>query len=204
MDMLLMVDFISAPPVFIKRASDINVDDFYHYYRMLPFKVNKSALADLHTVLEVVIKKTKLNNSSFHAELIRTDDDNWKVVEIAARSGGYRDWMYNQAYNIPHIENVFNISLDKKPKIPKKVLQHVCIFEIFPEKKGRIKSLQGIKKIKELSSFVDIEFNKNKGDISGLAKQGYRSTLKIFLANETKSKLIADRKWVIDNVRVEV
>ena len=192
-----------CPAVYIKRATDLNIKDFYHYYRATPIVINKAALKDLKATLNKIISKTKLQSSSFHAELIRTNDDRWLVVEIGARPGGYRQWMYNESYDFNHNLNDWILKLGKKTKIRNKPKAYSSCIEIFPAKKGRITKTVGFTKIKQLASFKNIVVKRKKGDRAGLANQGFKPVASIYLSHENKSQFIADRRWVMDNVFVE-
>ncbi|MCF7831837.1 MAG: ATP-grasp domain-containing protein [Candidatus Pacebacteria bacterium] len=180
-----------CPIVQIKKASSIGIDDFFHYMRITPYHLNTIDLHASHKVASEAIHALGLRNSSAHIEMIKTESG-WKIVEIGARLGGYRDAMYSRAYNLEHIHNDLRNRLGLKPVISKKYNGYTAVFEIFGRKEGVIQKILGLKKIKLLESFHSLNMRKKAGDKNTFAKNGGKPVLSAQLFNNDKSRLLAD------------
>ncbi len=89
--------------------------------------------------------------------------------------------MLKLSYGIKHYENDFLNRIGKKLIIPTKPKSYTAVFEIFPDKKGRIVSIEGIEEMKKLKSFLRYEQAKNPGDVCGFSRDGYTYVLQVVL-----------------------
>ena len=131
-------------------------------------------------------------------------DDEWKVIEVGPRIGGFRPLLYNLSCDIDHSLNDVFIRKPKRPMIPKKCKGFACAMKWFAEKEGQITEMKGIKKIEELDSFHSMTLNKKVGDRALFAKNGGRSVFNLFMYNADRSKLLADIRRVEQMVEIKV
>ncbi|KXK00829.1 MAG: hypothetical protein UZ19_OD1000019 [Parcubacteria bacterium OLB19] len=131
-------------------------------------------------------------------------DDEWKVVEIGARMGGFRHVLHSLTCSIDHNLNDILIRIPQKPIIPKKCSSFACAMKWFANKEGKIVEMKGIKKIEQLESFHSIVVNKKNGDRAVFARNGGRSIFNLFLHNKDRSKLLADIRRVEQLVKIKV
>ena len=94
--------------------------------------------------------------------------------------------------------------MDKKPIIFKKVKSHTAVFEIFPEKEGKLISVRGIEKMKKLKSFVRYEQAKNIGDMCGFSRDGYIYVLQVVLNDKNKKVFKEDLERMREVVKIIV
>ena len=94
--------------------------------------------------------------------------------------------------------------MDKKPIIFKKVKSYTAVFEIFPEREGKLVSVRGIGKIKKLKSFVRYEQAKNIGDMCGFSRDGYIYVLQVVLNGRDKDFFYKDLERMREVIKIIV
>lgn len=192
-----------CPLVRVKTGRDIGHDDFYNYLQMTPTALKKSTVANAERVAENAIHALGLRSVSAHTELLRVDDD-WKIIEVGPRVGGFRDKLYELSCDINHTMNDISIRIPRKPKIPKKCKGYAAVIKWFPEKEGTISAMKGIKKIESLDSFHQISQNKKVGDRTTFARHNGKSIFNLYLYNGDRARLLADIRRVEKLVSISV
>lgn len=190
-------------PVFVKTAQDIGVDDFYGYRHLTPWKLSDAQEKLAYEVGQKAVSSLGLRNVTVHMEFKR-EDEGWKVLEVDARMGGHRDFLYRESYGIPHGMNDLLIRMGEKPVIKKKQKTFAVSFNIFAHKMGIIKSIKGLKKVRELESIKELYILKKVGERVGLSKDGYKKVLDISMSNKSKEKLQADMRRMEKAIKIEV
>lgn len=196
-------DTYHCPLVQVKTGKDIGHDDFYNYLQITPAKLKKTTIERAQAMADSAIHALGLRNTTTHTELLKVDDE-WKIVEVGARIGGFRDLLYRLSCDIDHSLNDVRIRIPKKPVIPKKCKGFACAMKWFAEKEGQIIEMKGIKKIEELGSFHSIIMNKKVGDRAIFARNGGRSVFNLIMYNDDRSKLLADIRRVEQMVKIKV
>ena len=191
------------PPVYVKTGDKAGFDDMFGYMQITPTKLKKESIQGAEHVVSQAIKALGLRSTSFHAELLKTEDG-WKMIEIGPRVGGFRDDLYRLSVDIDYTHNDIAIRIPEKPIIPRKCLGHSAAMKIFAKKEGKIKSIKGLKKVQELESIESIKQNKKKGDTAKFAKNGGLSVFNIILFNEDRAGLLADIRRIEKNLIIEV
>jgi len=184
-------------------ATKIGRNDFYNYLQITPTPLKPATIARAQLVTENAIMALGLRNVTAHTELMKIDDE-WKVVEVGGRAGGFRPLLHRLSCDILHDINDLLVRMGKKVIIPKKCKGHACALKWFAEKEGKIISMKGVKKIEQLESFNEIEINKKVGDESVFSRHGGRSVFNLFLYNSDYSKLLADISRVESMVNIKV
>lgn len=180
-----------SPFVHIKTGRSIGFDDFFGYQQMTPTKLNKTSIASAEIVATKAVRALGLRSSTAHIELLKTEDG-WKVVEVGPRLGGFRNTLYKLAFGIDSTLNDILIRIPKAPIIPKKTKGYAAALKIFAKEEGKIDSIKGLKKIKELKSLQNMIQNKKAGDVVKFAKNGGKSVMNLTFFNKERSKLLAD------------
>jgi biotin carboxylase len=184
-------------------AKKIGHDDFYNYLQITPTIFKKETVEKAHLTTEKAIHALGLRSTLAHTELMKVDDD-WKVVEIGARMGGFRNELHMLTCGINHSLNDILVRIPAKTLIPKKCTGFACAMKWFAAKEGKISEMKGIKKIEQLESFHRIEVNKKIGDKAVFARNGGRSVFNLFMKNEDRSKLLADIRRVEQLVEIKI
>ncbi len=184
-------------------ATKIGRNDFYNYLQITPTPLKIATIARAERVAENAIMALGLRNVTAHTELMKIDDE-WKVVEIGGRAGGFRPKLHLLSCDIMHDINDLLVRMGKKTMVSKKCKGHACALKWFAEKEGKIISMKGVKKIAQLESFHGIEMNKKIGDESVFSRKGGRSVFNLYLYNSDYSKLLADISRVESLVDIQV
>jgi len=189
-----------TPAIDIKTGKDIGYDDLFMYTQITPSVLDKEEIIKAQDVVAKGIHAVGLKSSTVHVELMKTPKG-WKIIELAARTGGYREEIFHHAYGFSHQLNDLLIHLGNKPIIKKKPKKHVVFIKFWPKKPGKIVKFTGLKKAKELKTLVKLRHNKKIGDYAGLSKHGHLSIVGFTLAAKTRSDLMGDirklEKWIV-------
>ena len=184
-------------------AKKIGRDDFYNYIQSTPVNFKATTLAKAHAAAEKAIRALGLRSTLAHTELMKIDDE-WKVVEVGARMGGFRHVLHELSCGINHTMNDILVRIPDKVQLPKKCQGYAATIKWFTAKEGVIEEMKGVKKIEQLDSFHSITMNKKIGDRAVFARNGGRSIFNLFLYNPERAKLLADIRRVEQLVKVRV
>lgn len=196
-------DVYHCPMVRVKTGKDIGHDDFYNYLQTTPTGLKKGTIEKAHSATETAVHALGLRNTSAHTELMKIDDD-WKIIEVGPRVGGFRDVLHSLSCDIDHSLNDVFIRIPRKPVIPKKCKGFATYMKYFGVKEGVILETKGIKKIEDLESFESIVINKKVGDRSVFARNGGRSIFNVVLYNKERSRLLADIRRIEQMVKIKI
>ncbi|MCD5381289.1 MAG: ATP-grasp domain-containing protein [Candidatus Pacebacteria bacterium] len=192
-----------CPLVRVTTGKNIGHDDFYNYLQMTPTALKSGTIARAEEAAEKSIHALGLRSTLAHVELMKMDDE-WKIIEIGARMGGFRHLLHKLSCGINHALNDVLIRIPKRPHIPKKCQGYSCAMKWFAKKEGKITEMKGIKKIEELESFHMIDVSKKIGDRATFARNGGKSVFNLFMYNADRSKLLADIRRVEQLVHIKV
>ncbi len=191
------------PPVYVKTGRSIGFDDFFGYQQITPTKLTKPKIEDANHAASDAVKALGLRSTTIHVELMKTTKG-WKIIELAPRMGGFRHTLYIWSYGINHILNDILIRIPQKPVIPKKRKGFTAAFKMFGRTEGKLDSINGIKKVRSLKSFVHLDVMKKKGDTLMFAKNGGEAVLRVVLHNKVRSDLLADIRRMEKAVQINV
>jgi D-alanine-D-alanine ligase-like ATP-grasp enzyme len=192
-----------CPMVRVVTGKNVGRDDFSNYIHLSPTGLKQRSIERAHEAATVGIHALGLRSTTAHVELIKVDDE-WKLIEIGPRIGGFRAKLHALSCDIDHSLNDILIRLPKKPIIPKKCKGFAATFKWYPKKEGRITRLQGIKKCQELKSFVELNMLKKIGDMCYSAKRGGSAVFTITLYNADRGRLLADMRRVEQLIDVQI
>lgn len=192
-----------CPPVAVTTGRAIGFEDFFGYFQVTPTMLTKKSIRDLENVTEKGIHALGLKNTTTHSELIRTEKG-WKIVEIGARVGGFRQKFCEMSFDIQHAVNDVLIHIPEKVKVPKKVKGYSAAMKIFSKTEGRLEKILGLKKIQNLDSVDSVIVNKKPDDRCTFAKNGGKSVLNIILFNKSRSKLLADKRRIEQLLKIVI
>jgi len=184
-----------CPFCHIKTGRAIGFDDFFGYQQMTPTLLKRVSLAEAEEVAKQGIHALGLRSTSAHVELMHTANG-FKIIEIGPRIGGFRHQLYELAYGFDHSLNDILIRVPDKLIISKKQRGYSVAMKFFARREGRLKQLSGLKRIKELKSYVSLKQNKKAGDYCRFAKNGGRSVVNLIMFNPSRSELLADIRRV--------
>ena len=192
-----------CPLVKVVTGRSIGHDDFFNYMHITPTAFKRSTVERAEYVAETAVHALGLRNTTAHVELMKIDDE-WKVIEVGPRIGGFRHTLYQLSCGINHAVNDVLVRIPKKPVIPKKCMGAAATLKWFPKKEGVVTELKGIKKIRELNSVVEVVMNKRVGDRARFAKNGGKAVFNVTLYNKDRSKLLADIRRIEKSIHIKV
>ncbi len=191
------------PLVHIKTGRSIGFDDFFGYLRLLPTTLSKENITAARMVAKQAAKALALRSTTAHIELMKTEQG-WKVIEVGARIGGFRQEMYEYSYDINHAMNDVLVRIPENPVIKRKLKGYTAGMQFFAKEEGKLTKLTGIKRAQELASFKQITVNKKIGDQCNFAKNGGTGIFNIILFNPDRSELLADIHRLEQMIEIEV
>ena len=192
-----------CPLVKVVTGRNIGHDDFYNYKQITPTALKKTTIEKAEKTAETAIHALGLRSVTAHTELMKIDDE-WKIIEVGPRMGGFRHTLHGLSCDIDHIKNDILVRIPKTPLIPKKCKGFAVAMKWFVKEEGLITEMKGIKKIEELESFHSIAMNKKIGDKATLSKNGGKSIFNVFLFNNDRSKLLADIRRLEQIVDIKI
>jgi biotin carboxylase len=192
-----------CPMVRVKTGRDIGHDDFYNYTQTTPVALKRTTIDKAQHLTETAIHALGLRSVTTHIELMKVEDD-WKVIEVGPRIGGFRPLLHELSCDINHSLNDILVRLPKKPVIPKKCKGYATALKWYARKEGVIKEMKGIKKIESVDSFHSINVAKKIGDRAHFSKNGGKAIFVVFLFNKERSKLLADIRRIEKLVKIKV
>ncbi len=184
----------------LTTANDIGIQDSYLYERLLPATYEKSLEQQIFSVAEAGIAALGLQSSPAHVELIH-NDNKVKIVEIGARTGGYRTDMYLDSYGINLLEQELRVAIGQLPDLTGTWNGYSSVTELFPETEGVFGGITGDY---DRANFTYFNIKAKPGQPVGPAKQGYKAAAIIRAVSADKSELDSARQTIAQlKVRVD-
>ena len=188
-----------TPIIEIKTGKDAGYDDLFMYTQITPSIIDRENEKKAQLVVEKATHAIGLRSCSVHCELMKTSTG-WKVIELAPRTGGFREELLENSFGIKHNLNDLLIHLGYKPEIKKIKKKHTVFIKFWPRKAGKLKAIKGLIKAKELKSLVKFRQGKKIGDFAGLSKNGHTFVVGFTLTTKNRSDLLGDirklEKWI--------
>lgn len=192
-----------CPLVRVHTGKNIGHDDFYNYTQTTPTALKKTTVEKAEAVAKDALHALGLRSTTAHIELMKIDDE-WKVIEVGPRVGGFRPLLHELSCDIDHSLNDVLVRIPRRPIIPKKCKGFATAMKWYAPKEGLIAEMRGIKKIEDLESFHSIVINKKVGDRASFSKNGGKSIFNVFLYNKERSKLLADIRRIEKMVNIRI
>jgi len=180
-----------TPIIEIKTGKDAGYDDLFMYTQITPSVLVKEEEEIAQDIVRKATHSVGLRSCTVHCELMKTPKG-WKVIELASRTGGFREELLYHSFGIRHNLNDFLIHLGKKPILKKTKDMQTVFMKFWPYKSGKIVAIKGLKKAQDLKSLVKFRQEKKVGDYAGLSKHGHVFVLGFTLCTKTRSELLAD------------
>jgi hypothetical protein len=181
----------------LTTAQEIGFNDNFLYARTLSNTMPEELKTRIHEVAEKGIKALGMTGSPAHIEIIYNDDE-VKLVEIGARIGGYRPFLYEQSYGIHLLDQELAIAVGEQPKITGEMVRSSAMYELFPHTESTFVRLDGIKDPSAYTYFHQVA---TPGKRIGPAKNGYKAAAIIGISDENLD-LFKSRTSEIDTIKV--
>lgn len=188
----------------IYTASSIGRDDSFLAYRILPSKFGKKECDKVKDVTETAARILGLKHCSIFADLILTNDEDVKLVEIASRMGGYRPIMYEEAYGLNLNELLVKAALGKKIGVKGKRKNFISLVEIFPKERGVFKNVEAIEELKADENLKFFKQGIEFGEEVGKAQDGFGPVVVFMIAGKTYDEVKAKSDYYQEKLQVVV
>ncbi len=192
-----------CPLVRQKTGHDIGRDDFFGYLQSTPTALSSATVKKAQDVVRRGVHALGLRNTTVHVELMRVDND-WKIIEIGARIGGFRPQLHRLSCGINHGMNDILVRMGRQPVVPRRCKRFSAAMKYYAKQEGEIVGILGLKKVEKFSSFYRLEMRKKRGNKSVFAKNGGGAVFVLYLVNDSRSELLADIRRVEETVKVKV
>lgn len=153
-------------------AREVGFDDNFLYARKLLNEQGADMYQQLMAVARLGIKALGMKSSPAHVELIY-NEDGVKIIEIGARIGGYRHFLYQASYGINLIEQEARVTVGDTPKLNGSFLGFSAMYELFPRTTGVFSHLSGEAHDNKYAYYRETVL---RGETVGLAKDGYKAS----------------------------
>jgi hypothetical protein len=193
----------TTPLVSVLTGFSGGQDDFYGYRQMTPVTLKPHKHQAAFNVAKEAVEALGLRSITAHVELMRTESG-WKVIEVNARVGGFRDFLYSTVYGIDHTLNDILIRLPMRPVVPRKPKGYAAVIKMYPKEEGVIEGTRGLKKIATFSSYDHHDLNLGKGSDAYFARHGGISVLDIYLKAKDRSDILADIRRIEQTIVIDV
>jgi biotin carboxylase len=185
-----------------QTAQDIGKGDNYLFSRTLPSALDNSQQTAILEVADKAIRSLGMRSSAAHVEIMLTADGP-KIIEVAARLGGYRPRMYRLACGIDMYGALLSCVQGTNPDISGRQQAYAAALEIFPDKEGTCVALNN-PGLLALPSVRYYHTYAKPGKKVGPARLGYKAGVVIVLSNVSRGQLAADCTAIKDGLLVTV
>jgi biotin carboxylase len=184
-------EIFCLPLVKVITAHAAGLPGFYSYRHIIPVDISEEEQKAAFATASSSIKALNLRSTTTHIEMFRTPQG-WKIIEVGARIGGYRNDLYREAYGIEHFYNDLAVRMGIKPKMPTEPNKHAAGINIYADQEGVIESINGVEEASKLSSVVFLAKHAKTGDKALFASNGGQLIVDGILSNEDPEQLEKD------------
>lgn len=195
---IAMIDNVTA----LQTGYDIGYDDNFTYSRRFDNKIEDALKNEILRVSALGIKALGITNSAAFIQLVLTQDGP-RIIEIAARIGGYRERMYRLSKGIDMLGNVLTTALGEGVNVSPTKNQPCIALELFPQHSGTFKGITQEDRLRSLPSLNYLSVKAAAGSYVGKSSEGYKMTAVVILHNEDQDQFEKDLDFINKNVRVE-
>lgn len=194
---------VTAEPVDLVFGRDRGEDDNYNYSRKLPSILPLDEQVQLQEVARKGIQALGLTNSPAHVELIYGKNGP-RIVEIGARTGGYRGRMYEYSRGVDLYQAQIQVAQGQLPELQPTKEEFVAVYEIFPQQDGLFHSLEGWEKLRDIPGIRYQSIKHANGERVGKAQDGFRAVAVVIVHTPDKTTFEMACQYVETQVRVQV
>jgi biotin carboxylase len=195
---------VTVPSVVdLVMGRDLGINDNYNYSRKLPSAATAQQQAEMQTVAVAGVQALGLTASPAHVEMVYTPSGP-KLIEIGARTGGYRPRMYRLANGIDLFAAQVQVAQGSLPELESIQHTYCAVYEIFPEEVGEFKGITQLAELKRFASLYYLSVKYEAGQLVGPAKKGYLATAVIILCSEDKATFLTETNYFEKTVKVEL
>ncbi|HEY5041135.1 MAG TPA: hypothetical protein VIK53_03960 [Verrucomicrobiae bacterium] len=168
----------TTPAVEVLTGKDVGIDDFHHFARVLPPRLDAEEKLALDRLAIAGVQALDMTTSAAHVEFIGS-----RLGEIAARPGGNRPRILELAYGMDVLRAYYQILRGEIPDLHGDLNLAAAIVTPFAPRNGILRSIRHLDEIPKLPGYLYHEVRGQIGQPIGLSKNGYRAGLYIELVS---------------------
>jgi biotin carboxylase len=168
----------TTPAVEVLTGKDVGIDDFHHFARLLPPRLDEQEKAQLDQLAVAGVRALDMTNSAAHVEFIGS-----RLGEIAARPGGNRPRILEMAYGMDVLHAFYQILRGESPDLRSNRNLAAAIVTPFAPRNGTLRSIRHLDRIPRLPGYLYHEIRAQPDQAVGLSKSGYRAGLYVELSS---------------------
>jgi hypothetical protein len=191
------------PLIRVITAAELGIDGYYSYRHIVPVDLTPYDIERANECAKKAMLGIGLKNSSAHIELYKTENG-WKLIELGARIGGYRQELYYEAFGIDHFYNDILIHSGYNPDCEPKWNKYAAGFNIYAESEGTITDIKGFEEASKVSSVVWLKKHANIGDNAVFNTNGGKYIIDGILSNDDPETLENDMKQIRNVIKIDV
>jgi biotin carboxylase len=131
------------PFIYCQNGSMVGLEGYQIYQSQSHHTLSATDIAAGQVVARKAMHAIGLRSSVAHIELFHTSHG-WKVIELGARPGGWRQETYEVSYGIDHALNELLVKIGLEPDMPTNLKEHSATFRIHAPKAGVITAITGL------------------------------------------------------------
>ena len=169
----------TTPIVDVLTGRDVGIDDFHHFARLLPSRLDQRRQQSLEDRATAGVRALEMTSSAAHVEFIGT-----RLGEIAARPGGNRPRILELAYGIDMLAGLYQILCGRSPDLTPHHRRAVAIVTPFARQDGTLRMIRHLDRLPQLPGYLYHEVRAQPGQRVGLARGGFRAPLYLELVSD--------------------
>lgn len=191
------------PPIKVLTYHALGGESFAGAIRSSAHDLDDNEITMANKAAEQAIYALGLKSSLAHVEMYKTNSG-WKIIEVAARMGGYREDLYREAYGIDHYLNYLRSNLNLEVSTNCRAKQYAAAINIHTKQEGNIINVHGIEKVKSLQSVIWLKQYIANGEKAFFSSNGGFYVVHGVLANADKFELEKDIDIIRKTIEIEV
>ena len=173
-----MGNVYTTPVVDAVTGQDIGIDDFHHFARLLPSRLDLREQEELDRLAITGVRALDMTSCAAHVEFIGS-----RLGEIGARPGGNRPRILELAFGLDEIHGLYQVLRGQEPDLGRTCQRAAAIITPFPTRDGILRQIRHLDRLTELPGYLYHEVRAQPGKAVGLAKGGHRAPLYLELAS---------------------
>lgn len=193
---------VAAPsPVDLVMGRDIGINDNYNYSRKLPSQLSTEQQEQIKKAAIAGVKAIGLTSSPAHVELVYTKTGP-KLIEIGARTGGYRSRMHLLSQGVDLYQAQIDVAQGKLPTLTATKNDYCAVYEIFALEEGHLKEITHLEEFSHFSTLFYLNQKVKVGEQTGPSSKGYRFAVVVIFTTSDREQFLKDTQYFEDNVKV--
>jgi len=191
------------PFIHFQNGMMAGLEGYQEYQRETYLTLSDQEIKEGIIVAEKAVHAIGLRSSVAHIELFHTTNG-WKIVELGARPGGWRQEMYAVSFGIDHALNELLIKIGLEPEMPIELKTHSAMFCIDASKAGIVDSIIGVEEAQKHRQMDKIQVNIKPGDKVVPTSHGGELIIEGLMHNKDHEQLNRDITAMRDSIRVSI